>query len=515
MLRTIRAFWHDQRGIALILVSVTLPAIIGFSLLAIDMSRVNNLHNDLQKAADAFALAGAAELDGLPGSWARAERAMATLVANQAAFSTVGTNGRFTLTSGQPGGTARCNSAGNISWCFLKTLPALDGTPVSSANYANATQSVGEDETAFIEVTIAPTGFASIFPASFLTGNSASNSLNVAARATAGFTSGVCDYTPVFMCNPYEDTSITDGVTLEQAAQLRKYRRRQIVLRGDGSYFPGNFAFLASPFGNGANQLEKMLADSKPQNCYSRDGVDTEPGQNAGPVENGINSRFGIDSSNYSDGPAFNVRKGARNGSQFVKSNKVDYETDPLRGVGLERDSCQITGTCTMMGGRMGAGDWNLARYWKANHPLRDSGNGPGNLPTALAGTGDDLPTRYETYRYENDPNGDGDTSDNIVGDVAVSGETGTPPGAAGTRISNPDRRLLYGAILDCNALTASGMNFSGRQTGIPVRRFGSFFITEPIKDGKNIYVELVDITGKGGSGTLDNYLRDEAQLYR
>jgi len=128
-------------------------------------------------------------------------------------------------------------------------------------------------------------------------------------------------------------------------------------------------------------------------------------------------------------------------------------------------------------------------------------------VPAALSGTGANLPTRYQVYRYEID--------NNISQDAAVGGETGVPPAAAGTPISIPDRRLLYGAILDCNALQASGTNFSGRQTGIPVRRFGSFFITEPIKDGKNIYVELVDITGKGGNGTLDNYLRDEAQLYR
>ncbi|MFD1983644.1 TadE/TadG family type IV pilus assembly protein [Mesorhizobium newzealandense] len=498
MLRTIRAFWHDQRGIALILVSVTLPAIIGFSLLAIDMSRVNNLHNDLQKAADAFALAGAAELDGLPGSWVRAERAMANLVINEATFSTVGTNGRFNLASGPPVGTARCNSAGNISWCFLKTLPS-DNQPITSANYADAIQTVGEDETRFIEVKVTPTGFAAIFPASFLTGNAASNSFNIAAASVAGFTSGVCDYTPVFMCNPYENTALTGGVTLEQAAQTRQYRRRQIKLRGDGSYAPGNFAFLASPFGNGASQLEKMLADSKPQNCYSRDGVDTEPGQNSGPVKDGINSRFGIDSSSFSDGPAVNVRKGAINWDQFVKDNKVNYQTDPTKGIGLERDSCQISGTCTMMGGRMGAGDWNFARYWAANHPLR-------SVPSALSGTGADLPTRYEVYRYEID--------NNIVSDASVGGEQGTPPTGALTPIATPDRRLLYGAVLDCNAIQAGGLSFNGR-VNVPARRFASFFITEPIIDGKDIMVELVDITGKGGSGTLDNFLRDEPQLYR
>ena len=45
---TFRRFRHDERGVALILVTIMLPVIVGFALLAIDMSRVNNLHNDLQ-----------------------------------------------------------------------------------------------------------------------------------------------------------------------------------------------------------------------------------------------------------------------------------------------------------------------------------------------------------------------------------------------------------------------------------------------------------------------------------
>ncbi|PSJ57643.1 pilus assembly protein TadG-related protein [Pseudaminobacter soli (ex Li et al. 2025)] len=495
MLQTLRAFWQDQRGIALILVAIMLPVIIGFSLLVIDMSRANTLHNDLQKAADAFALAAAAELDRSSGSWARAERAMATLVENQMYFSTANEPAP-TLKAGEPGGTANQNRAGNISWRFLKTLPASDSTAIGNTYLANADWSQGEAETQFIEVTVTPTSFRSIFPASFLTGSAASNSFSVGAQAVAGFRSSVCDYTPVFMCNPYEDTSITGGVTLEQAAQTREYRRRQIILRGDGSYAPGNFAFLTAPDGNGANALENMLASSKPLACYSRNGVDTEPGQNAGPVKNGLNTRFGINTgyTGADYGPAVNVRKGAKNGNKCVKDNKVQYETDVNKGVGLERDSCHISGNCMMMGGRMGAGDWNSSRYWTVNHPKR------GVLPTELIGA-----TRYEMYRYEIDKN--------IYQDAAVGGETGIP--ACGTPVTKVDRRILYGAILDCKALQASGVKFSGRSTGLPVRAFGSFFVTEPIKDGKDIYVELVDITGKGGRGTLDNFLRDEAQLYR
>nr|WP_246684365.1 pilus assembly protein TadG-related protein [Mesorhizobium sp. B2-6-5] len=41
-----------------------LPVLVGFSLLAIDMSRASSLHNDPQKGVDALALAAAAELDG-------------------------------------------------------------------------------------------------------------------------------------------------------------------------------------------------------------------------------------------------------------------------------------------------------------------------------------------------------------------------------------------------------------------------------------------------------------------
>ncbi|TIT94493.1 MAG: hypothetical protein E5W55_14320, partial [Mesorhizobium sp.] len=123
MLRTIREFWNDQRGIAMILVAIMLPAIVGFALLVIDMSRASNLHNDVQKGADAFAIAAAAELDGQPDAWTRAERAMENLVDNTTRFSN---SGSVTLASAgsvtvNPGASA-CRSRGNLSWCFLRSL---------------------------------------------------------------------------------------------------------------------------------------------------------------------------------------------------------------------------------------------------------------------------------------------------------------------------------------------------------------------------------------------------------
>ena len=104
-----RRFWRDESGVAMILVAVMLPVIIGFALLAIDMSRANNLHNDLQKGADAFALTAAAELDGGPDAITRADRALLNLVDNTQRFSTTGVQTLLT-------------SAG-ITRRFLRSIP--------------------------------------------------------------------------------------------------------------------------------------------------------------------------------------------------------------------------------------------------------------------------------------------------------------------------------------------------------------------------------------------------------
>ena len=43
---------------------------------------------------------------------------------------------------------------------------------------------------------------------------------------------------------------------------------------------------------------------------------------------------------------------------------------------------------------------------------------------------------------------------------------------------------------------------------------FVRMFLTRPAVD-KQIYMEVVDVTGAGGLGTVENYLREEAELVR
>ena len=80
-----RRFGHDPRGGVAALVAITLPVLFGFAMLAVDAGRYFNLHTSVQWAADALALAGAAELDRKDDSiklafclFRRAQRAQAT-----------------------------------------------------------------------------------------------------------------------------------------------------------------------------------------------------------------------------------------------------------------------------------------------------------------------------------------------------------------------------------------------------------------------------------------------------
>lgn len=495
-----RAFRKDERGIALILVSIMLPVIVGFALLAIDMSRANNLHNDLQKAADAFAIAAAAELDGMPDAHTRATRALANLVDNSYRFSTAGVQTFLT-------------DAGITPPLFLKSIPASDSIRIDPSTGVDANGkshlSAGPAETRFILVNVNPTGFASIFPASFLTDNTSDNNFTIGATAVAGFGSGVCDFTPLFICNPFEGSADS----LAEIVQNVGLRRRMIEMKKKGGntahYFPGNYGLLQTPNGSNATPaIIHTIASSKPEACYSSDGVDTRPG-NPTPTKNAFNVRFDIyegahiknNENNPDYRPGSNVIKGykRKSGSGTTNNCNMELDTSGTRK-GLPPDTCLATSCSTgvpaNMDGRIGDGYWDFQSYWSTNHPSTTAPNGWSNA---------NPPSRYDVYRYE------------ITNKATLSwGPEDPAPGCySGDVEPEPERRLIYGAILNCNALAAAGYKMSGQTDDLPVVAFGSFFLTEPVGDDDTLRAELVDITGKFGNGTLTTFQRDEVQLYR
>ncbi len=482
MFRILRDFWNDQRGIALILVSVMLPAIIGLSVLAIDMSRANNLQNDLQKGADGLALAAAAELDGKSDSITRADRALTQLVSNHYFF------------SGTGGGDQTLQAAG-VTRRYLRSLPASDASPVAAANVITD-EVAGAGDAKYIEVTVTPVGFYSMFPVSFMTGKTSDDSFKIGAVSVAGFRSAVCDFTPMFICNPYGNGN--DGLNT-MAQRLTGHKRDMIALKTqkNGQYGPGNYGFLQTPDGDMATpKITEMFASIKPKACYTNDGVDTRPG-NIPPVNDGINVRFDIypngnkyDPATYP--PAPNVLKG-----MVVKNagkKNCSYDT-PSNGqasnyMGLPRDTCLGTanGCSTDVPARLGDGTWARTSYFSVNHP------GVAFPPSGLTSDA----SRYEVYEWE-------------LNNTSSHGSEPAGP-QCNTGSTDPKRRLIDVAILDCASL-----NIGGSGGNYPVQTFASFFLTEPAggPPDADIYGEIVDMTGRGGQGTLDNFLRNEVQLYR
>ncbi|MEX0827328.1 MAG: hypothetical protein WD005_00070, partial [Haliea sp.] len=128
------------------------------------------------------------------------------------------------------------------------------------------------------------------------------------------------------------------------------------------------------------------------------------------------------------------------------------------------------------------------------------------------------MPSRYDIYRYE---------IENDVTDVAsTGGEVGLPNCSEETNnnipaTDSPDRRVIQAAVINCKE---NAGNLNG-QKRVPVEAFASVFMTNPMEgsnggnvdnsDGGTINLEVIDITGTGGLGTLEDYIRVEAVLVR
>lgn len=485
----LRKFADDEGGAALVLVTVTLPVLVGFSLLAIDMSRVNNLHNDLQKAADAFALAAAAELDGQADAEDRAERALLNLVQNSSKFSDDGTH--------------LLTRDGDITWRFLEELPATDDLPIVDDPYLSEDQT----ESRFIEVTVTPTGFSSIFPASFLGG---ADTFSVGAVAVGGFAGVVtCDMTPLFICNPFPEDDLGDIVTNNSF-----YRSGIMLIPGD-ELGPGNFGFLRpeSAHGYGEQELASDLARTHVPECVNTLGIFTQTGTLTTAATNGINTRFdmgysqganGFSSTDETVAPAPNVRKGytyVQHGRQPIDPCDMEPGEDPALFMGFPRDDAHLTGGTELIAD----GLWDYEAYIAVNNI--DVSIADASYPSGFVDDDGNLysnenpPSRFDLYMYE--------IETAQVGTLSDGQETGTP--ACHSSVAGPERRLIYAAVVNCDQYEDELRGQSGTAQAIG---YASFFLTEP-SNGTDVYAEIVDIDGIEGRGTMIDFARDNVQLYR
>ena len=201
----------DRHGAALVSVSMLLPVLIGGGLLAVDAGRLYNPQTSLQGGADALALASAAELNrrpafgGAPSSIDRATNAINNLVQNQSRF---GTSGRAKFT------------VSNVR--FLSGLPATEHDEIT-VDYETTIST----EARYVEVTVTPATMNIIFPVTYIGG--ASNQVTMSAVAVAGV--DVCQFTPLYTCNPYEGLP----TTVYDAAANSNFRRLEMILKKQGA----------------------------------------------------------------------------------------------------------------------------------------------------------------------------------------------------------------------------------------------------------------------------------------
>lgn len=487
MRATVRQFARETRGGFVVPLALALPVLFGFAVLAIDGGRYFNLQTSLQAAADALALAGAAELDSKSDSIVRANRAIDTLVSNEQRF----------------GEGAQAVSRAQLSVRFLSSLPSTDAQSIADTNLTTDPLKAG-----FVEVAIRPVAFRSIFAAA---ASVATGPLQTQASAVAGFDSLACNVAPLFMCNPAEDS----GTSLYTLARQHSFKRRLIAMRDKGNQAgSGNYGFLVPAEGNsGASNVSNALAVDRPPGCYSKSGVEVRPGYIASTAK-ALNVRFdiyegGMSKNDPSLRPSPNVRKGF--GGSGCNQTATEEHTYP-------RDPCHATETCTefpVASGSVGDGRWDFEAYWTRTYGARPR---PADPETGSAWSNSDAtrPSRYQVYRYEIDNN----LTSTPTGSTSLAkGELGTPQCYTGDRealkTDTVDRRIFVGAILDCKAYATEMNGSSGGK--IPVTSYGKFFLTEPMdkNDARGtIWVEMLELV-EPGTEAARNIIRDNVQLFR
>jgi len=278
---------------------------------------------------------------------------------------------------------------------------------------------------------------------------------------------------------------------------------------GGSAWGPGDFGFLdpakinVDPNGpcaglNGV-QLDACLigAVGSITQCFQQRGVDTEPGQKVGIEDAIFNVRFdifkGIMNGKKNDplyAPAPSVIKGIipNGGGRCVGGNPQPSPDT----VGLPRDDC-FPGC-----GRFGDGNWSVGR---TNYDNTNYG-GPVPIPTT---------TRFEYYKAELAAANGGPI-------LTGRSETGLPMCATSTPSTDPERRVVIAAGIDCTANP-----IVGQTNNVPVQEFFRMFLTEPVgNDGNSpptldLWVEVVGSAGGpgAGSGGTGGVFRDVVQLYR
>ena len=555
MRRSVTRLLRSTSGAVAPTVALSLFGLIAAGGIAFDYAHLEALHTEVQSAADQAALAAASQLDGQSGACARAAAAAASMLNNKAVFANGSASTAISVAD-----ESTCDDTGKIK--FYQSYDESTDTPGSAAtddsNAAVVVVQVDAKQAAY-----ALTPIVNVF---------SSGDIDGTAIASVGH--AICKTPPVMVCNPNEPSTNTDvnlAFTPTPGVGLK-------LVTGDATV-PGNFGWLESDNGPGANNLAEQLGYNTPLgNCQPETGVTTETGMDAS-VLNAYNTRFdvyanGNTSCPSQDGgtcsPSDVTRKdlvcgttGANptsckssstwseagtpyrlptqstttcttgsNGKQTCNTTTASVARDLTTGdtyptiMGYPPDECHMSpssGSC----GITGDGNWDRNAYFRVNYGWDSSTwqTQTGLSPT-VANTASNYASRYNVYKWERAnptvggkgigvPQQDGSGNNYAFGEPAT-GHTGVSP-----TTSQADRRVIAVAVLNCQALQAKG-----KTTDVPVATWMDVFLVQPaltrktgnqvIFSDKNIYVEEIGTTTASASDiTAQVVRRDKPYLIK
>jgi Flp pilus assembly protein TadG len=519
----LRRFLRDDRGIAALYIGLSSTLLFGATALAFDVGRVMSLQSELQAAADAAALAGAAELDRQSNAITRAKAAAGC--PGSGVSGAFGTNNQTFATDGN-------GTAVSVVFCvFFSTLTTPDGAllpPNTSAQGGSAT--TADNAAAFIKVVVQQRSMAN----ALITLVGGPQMASTTATATAGFSTITCKPMQLMICNPNEVAGNPFNPSPGQELFMS--------YSGGQAQAPGNWGLMdappvvsaaaqacgVTPGGNGAPVIEAYLGNAKPIGCFTTDQLITRPGKPT-PVAPALNALLDMYDGSGGDPlsstgpkatcypPAPNVVKGYYNttGSGCPNSGPVSNAT----AFPFPQD------TAFTSGGLQGNGNWDITTYWANNH----GGAAPTDIqsvattyaaaqglpspgsPIAVTGNpyGASIPSRYATYLYELAKPAM-DVANTPTGHL----ENGAPACYKSPNDPNitPARRLLDIGVVNCNQQAVGG-----RSSITPGSMLQAFMILPADGGGSNpatpgIYLEMVK---KVQADSGDGLLHTVVQLYR
>jgi len=379
---------NKERGAVLVMAAIFSVVLIGIAALAVDAGRLFVLNSEMHNAADAAALAAAAELDGSTGARQRAVAAARTLLSHTGHFSTDSELLDEALTyDSDP------EKSNIIFYCKIGSKPDIENDPEcagskypntadntthylatsdSDSHYVKVSLQTDSDETYYvIDLFFLPV--LNLLPSL----SDVASTATAHAEATAGRQNMICNYPPLMICDPFE---CEDGEDPEEDHCSLKYALepgQQIQLKAQGpssAWVAGNFGFLQPTAGPGTPNLAAAMGDEKIQGCTSR-FVTSSTGEVTTPVTKAFNTRFdlydGYSATDYPPAP-----------------NVIDYPDDEAT---VSYDNCDpADDSC-----RIGNGTWPIEEYFNNFHTT--------SLTSFESDTGIDRDDamRYDVYLWE------------------------------------------------------------------------------------------------------------------